>query len=156
MSDEVPGYQVLLRMIFPPSPSGGRKHDLVERLTELLATKDKFFTLEEYVEFRSKFIGELAIRPRMPFSHQFVFLAFGIASLGGIIFAVIINVKELIWLMLFIIAICFLMWWGMERDYRRKRALSHSDRMDAVNDLLAAKLISPEEATDLRIKIQQL
>lgn len=156
MPNEDSAYRFIFSLIFPGRPAPGRKHTLLERLTELRDTKNDFLTDDQYREIRSDFLNELASQPRMPFVHLFIFLAFGTATAAGIIFCILYKVREIVWVLGVILAAYTFLWWGMERSYSAKRNLSCSDRLAAVDELLAAELISKEEAVALRIRIEAL
>ena|SRR5579872_5627167 len=146
----------LFRIVWPSKPAGGRRHTLVERLTELRDTKDDFLTEGEYAEIRSEILGELATRPRMPFTQVFIFLAFGIAGIVGIIYFLFQNMLGSAWVPALPSVACGLMWWRSEHDYAAKRNLSRDERLRAVEELSSLGLISSGEADALRTRVERL
>jgi len=146
----------LFQLIWPSSATGGHQHTLVERLRQLRDTGPDFLTDDEYAQLRSEFLSELATRPRMPAIQVFTFVMFGLTGLAGLIYCLADHLAGAAWVPAVPLMASTLMWRRMEQDYAAKRRLTRTDRLTAVDDLVAAELLSAEEATALRKQIEIL
>src|SRR5579862_8191153 len=132
----------IFKLIWPSSATGGRKHTLVERLSELRDTRHDFLTDDEYAQLRSEFLSELATQPRMPAIQVFTFVVFGFAGLAGFIYCLADHMAGAAWVPAVPLLASALMWRRMEQDYAAKRRLTRTDRLTAADDLVASELLS--------------
>ncbi len=156
MANEDPMLRFIFSLIFPSPPVAGRKHNLVERLKELRDTEKDFMMNDQYAEFRSTFVDELATRPMMSFSIRIVFITFGVAALVGMVCSQYYHLPIIGMPSVLVLLAVAWIWFGMERDYIRKRKLSTTDRLAAVDELLTEGLITADEASELKVRIQKL
>lgn len=140
---------LISRLIFPSRPQGYRKDEVIKFLTELRDSREDFLTEEEYVEARAEHLNELASHPRRTAILIILFISL---IIGG----VISIIKGSPGFGIFFIALGLLPWWGQEREHRHHRDLSMAERLEIVDTLLSASLISPEEASALRKGIADL
>lgn len=156
MPDDEPAQKFLFRLVWPPTPTSGRKHTLVETLRELQQTHKDFLTDEEYRQIRSELMDELATRSRMPV------VQLGLWTLGALVgvamsaFMVAGNVPRSAWVGALPFGVCAIAGVRLYRDYARKRDLTRSDRIAAVDELAAGELVSAEEAAALKGRIENV
>jgi len=150
------GNLLLFRLIWPATPKPGKKHTLVERLTELREARHTVLAEEEYAAFRSTILGELATLPRMPISMLATLLAccLGAAALLG--YSIYSGRQDFGFGAVAGFAGGLLIWFRLARNYAAKRALSREDRLEALNELVSKDLVSSEEAISLRARIEDL
>jgi hypothetical protein len=137
------------RLIFPRRRPGYHKDELLKFLTELGKARADVLTEDDYAESRAELLNELASRP----GRSALLVVFYISLVAGAI-ALIFN--KFLGFGLFLLAVGLIGWWGHERECREKRNLSRAERLDIVDALLAAALVSSEEATLLRTGIAAL
>jgi len=147
---------LICQSIWETRATAGRRHTLIERLTKLRDTKDGFLTVCEYAEIRSEFLGELATRPRMPFSQVLITITLCATGFAGIIYCFLHHMPGIALVPAMPLAASGLIWWHRERDYAAKWNFSHFNRLEAVNELAEAALISAEEASTIRGRIAEM
>jgi hypothetical protein len=155
MPNQESALRFIFSLIWPAAPPGPHKHALVERLTELRDTRHDFLTDDEYAQIRAEFLAELATDPRMPVIQVLIFMLFGAGGVAGIICGLVQQMPGAAGIGVVSLAASALIWRRMEQDYVAKRRLTRTDRLMAVDDLIAAELVSAEEAAALRTRIER-
>jgi len=149
MADLPSASTLISRLIFPPRPQGYHKDEVIKFLNELRDSREDILTGEEYAEVRAEYLNELASHPRRTAILVVIFISL---IVGG----VVSILKGSPGFGIFFIALGLLPWWGQEREHRHHRDLSMAERLDIVDALLSASLISSEEASALRKGIADL
>ncbi len=150
------GHRLLFRLIWPLKPKRPKKHTYVERLQQLNEARTELLTEDEHTRMRREILSELTQHYRLPVVRHTVFAVSCIASVALLLYGLSLRRYEYVTGAVVGLVAALLMWVRMAQDAASKRALSREDRHSVVDDLLAARLISDEEATKLRIGINEL
>jgi hypothetical protein len=156
MAREDFGNWLLFRLIWPPAPRPGKKHTLVERLTELREARATALTEEEYTAFRSTILNELAELPRIPISMRATLLVCCLGAAALLVYSFYSTRPDLGFGATVGLIGALLMWYRLARDHSAKRGLSRADRLEALNELWGKELVSPDETLSLRARIEVL
>jgi hypothetical protein len=141
---------LIARLIFPPRPQGHRKNEVIDFLNHLQdSRRDDVLTEDEYAEVRADYLNELASHPHRSAILVVIFISLIVGGLMSIL-------KSSPGFGIFFIALGLVPWWAHERECRDHRSVSLADRLDIVDALLAASLISPGEGDALRKGIADL
>ncbi len=143
-------------LVWPAKPGAGRKHTLVERLTELGEARETVLTKRQYDEWRRGILDELGSYPRMPIAIQVTFSVACAALVALIVFGVLKGHDAAIWGGAAGLLAGVLMWLRSAHDYAAKRRLSRADRLAALDELVARDLVTSDEAVLLRTRIESL
>jgi hypothetical protein len=156
MGQKVLGNLLLFRLIWPPAPKPGKKHTLVERLTELREAHHTVLADEEYAAFRSTILGELATLPRIPISWLTTLLVSCLVAAALLGYSIYSGRPGLGFSATGGLAGGLLIWFRLARDYAAKRALGREDQLEALKELVSKDLVSSEKAISLRARIEDL
>jgi hypothetical protein len=134
---------LISRLIFPLRPPGYHKDELFKFLADLAESRGNVLDEEEYAEVRAEYLNGLALPPKRPA----ILIVIFVSLIAGGIISIFTGSPGF---GIFFIALGLVPWWGQERKWRDKHNLSLAERLDIVDALFAASLISSDEAAALR------
>ena len=127
----------------------------IQRLQELSEARTKLLTEDEYARMRREMLNELTQRYRNLFLTHAVCALLCIGCVALILYGSFSRHYEYVPTAI-VGLVCVLLMWRMAQAAAVKRSLSREDRLSAVDNLVAARLVSDDEATRLRTGIYEL
>ncbi len=147
--DHERAYGFLFGLLLPPE-----KPDFAESLTQLAEVRGTVLADKEYFECRQEIFDELAGENRRSSWMVTLLGLFGVAALGISYYGHVERENTLVWAG-FLIALYFAyLAWRALRHGKASARLTMGQRLAILDELLAAELVSSEEAGELRGRIE--
>jgi hypothetical protein len=148
---------MLRNLIWPPKIAAGAACEAyVERLSGLRAARADTLTQEEFDEMRAEVLSELASFPQMYGRARGILAVVCFGCVGFIIYGLVSHKHRFVQDPIIPLMVASLIWWRGSRDCAAKRALSIADRLNIVDELAKQNFITQDEASKLRIQIENL
>jgi hypothetical protein len=133
--------------------SGDPADDLIARLKEIEDARTDRLADDEYAAFRNMVLRRLVERVRVPLAWQLTLAVCCLGSIAVIVYGVVKSGGGAVVGGGAGLLVGAYLWYGLERDYAAKRALSRDERLRTIDRLVSTRLVGENEAVDLRSKV---